>query len=434
LLFLPSSHKKKLFVVQTGEKAKSDNSKKLWDYPWKYAESFIIAIEIMIAGFIVEIATGGRGVTIPGLPVNFILIVIFAAILLFLHIRFRESFVIQWISSIPAAISSIIIYAFLILFLGFLPQNSQETSKILFYSGLSHIKNSWPFILIQFYFLTSLGMVTLRRAIPFKTKNLGFLLNHFGLWLTLIAAGLGSADIQTLTINLYTNGKMNNIALSQQGEMYKMLFTLKLLNFEVAQYNPKLSVVNLKSHKFNIGNSKLLPFAVKNLETDLAEWHIKVLNYLPLAKFENGYIHESDSTGSFPAAYVFAKNRLSSDTVSGWIASGSYNANSSYLKLKESEVLVLTQPEPKKFSSKLIVYEDSLTTDTTILEVNKPYTVRGWDIYQAGYDESKGRWSTLSVIEAVKDPWLPVVYIGILILITGAIYLFWIGKDKKEKI
>jgi hypothetical protein len=420
-------------VIETNEKGNIENSKKLWEYPWRYAESFIIAIEIMIAGFIVEIATGGKGITIPGLPFNILIIFVFAALLLFFHLRYRESNVVTWISSIPAAISSISIYAFLVLLLGFIPQNSQETSKFLSYSGLSHVKSSWPFILIQFYFLTSLGMVTLRRAIPFKTKNIGFLLNHFGLWLTLLAAGLGSADIKTLTINLYEDGKINNIASSEQGEMYKMPFAIKLLKFDVVQYNAKLAVVNIQTNKYNMGKAKSLPFVATNFETELANWQIKVKGYLPSAMFDNGNIKESTLTGSFPAAYVFTKNKLSGDTVSGWITSGSFSVDPTYLKLKGLEVLTLTQPEPKKFSSKLIVY-DELTVDTVNLEVNKPYSVRGWDIYQVGYDESKGKWSNQSVIEAVQDPWLPIVYFGFALLIAGSIYLFWIGKDKKEKI
>ena len=406
---------------------------KLWDYPWKYAESFIIAIEILIVGFVVEIVTGGKGIVIPGIPLNIYIIFIFAAVLLFVHIRYRESPAVVWISSIPAAISAISVYALLIMFMGFISQDSQEPSKFLRYTGLSHVKSSWPFVLLQFYFLTTLGMVTLRRAIPFRKKNIGFLLNHFGLWLTLLAAGLGSSDLKRLTINLLEDGKINNIAVSQNGEMYKMPFSLKLLDFNVVQYNPKLAVVDVETNKYIMGTAKTLPFVSKYLVTDLAGWHIKVEDYLPQALYLNGNIIESDSVGSNPAAFVFATNATTGDTVKGWITSGSFAVNPSYLMLKGPEFLALTPPEPQKFCSKLIVYKDSLSFDTVTLEVNKPYTVKGWKIYQVGYDENKGKWSTLSVLEAINDPWLPVVYLGIASLLCGALYLFWIGKDKKEK-
>jgi hypothetical protein len=421
-------------VIINKETKKIEDSRKLWDYPWKYAESFIIAIEILVLGILVEVFTKGRGISFPGLPYNLYIILVFAAILIFLHIKYKDSPTVKWISSIPAAISSISIYALLVLLLGFIPQSENESSKFLYYSGLSHVKNSWPFVLIQFYFLTVLGMVTLRRIIPFKFKNLGFFLNHFGLWITLLAAGLGSSDLQRLSMNLYEDGNTYNTAVAPNGIVYKMPFSIKLIKFDVVQYNPKLAIVNAQTSKYILGNAKLQPFVEKGLETEMANWKIKVLDYIPLALTHNGAIYASDSVGSFPAAYVYAKNVVTGDTARGWIASGSFMINPVYLLLKGTDVLVLSPPEPKKYSSQLIVYTDSKPADTAVLEVNKPYSIRNWDIYQTGFDESMGKWSTLSVVEAVNDPWLPIVYFGIALLFSGALYLFWIGKDKKEKI
>jgi hypothetical protein len=67
------------------------------------------------------------------------------------------------------------------------------------------------------------------------------------------------------------------------------------------------------------------------------------------------------------------------------------------------------------------------------IEVNKPTRFKGWKLYQISYDTKMGKYSSLSVIEAVKDPWLPVVYIGILFLIAGAIYLFWLGRGIRSE-
>jgi hypothetical protein len=70
--------------------------------------------------------------------------------------------------------------------------------------------------------------------------------------------------------------------------------------------------------------------------------------------------------------------------------------------------------------------------DTVSLEVNRPYKKFGWSFYQIGYDEKMGPVSNLSVIEAVYDPWLPLVYIGIILMITGALYIFWLGRGVKS--
>ena len=54
------------------------------------------------------------------------------------------------------------------------------------------------------------------------------------------------------------------------------------------------------------------------------------------------------------------------------------------------------------------------------------------EIYQLSYDETKGKWSRMSVFELVRDPWLPIVYTGILMMIAGAIGLFLSAPVKKR--
>ena len=93
--------------------------------------------------------------------------------------------------------------------------------------------------------------------------------------------------------------------------------------------------------------------------------------------------------------------------------------------------LAMTIPEPEKFSSDIVIM-DGVEESPLTLEVNKPYKHRGWKLYQLSYDERMGKWSQVSVIEAVRDPWLPIVYFGIFLLLAGAMYLFWIGQDIKE--
>ena len=54
-------------------------------------------------------------------------------------------------------------------------------------------------------------------------------------------------------------------------------------------------------------------------------------------------------------------------------------------------------------------------------------------IRDSSYDESKGRWSDISVLELVRDPWLPVVYAGIIMMMLGAICLFVNAQKRKEE-
>ncbi len=68
---------------------------------------------------------------------------------------------------------------------------------------------------------------------------------------------------------------------------------------------------------------------------------------------------------------------------------------------------------PKQFSSVLDVDGKTLVTS-----VNHPCRYRGYRIYQYSYDEVGG---TYSVLKLVRDPWLPLIYIGMLLLAAGAL-------------
>ena len=141
---------------------------------WKYIESFTIVIVMLLAGTAIEILTQGMDIGTIGAPYNIYIAFVFASLLVFLHLFYRDSPVVKWMSGVPAAISAIFFFAVLVLLLGFIPQNNNHAEKIFYLTGLSHLKTSIPFLLIQVYFLTILGMVTLRRIFPFKLKNLGF--------------------------------------------------------------------------------------------------------------------------------------------------------------------------------------------------------------------------------------------------------------------
>ena len=412
---------------------KSDNtSNQSAKASWGYGESFVIALEIVILGFIIEIFLKGQGVRTPHLPYNLYMLLTLVLILVFIHLKYRYKPVVRWLSSVPCSISAISVYALLVLLLGFIPQQ-QEQAGWLQLTGLNHLKSTWPFLLIQLYLLFSLGLVVLRRSIPFKKKNLGFLLNHLGLWITLVAAGLGSGDLKRVTIDLYENKDFSAIGALADQSRYNMPFAMKLLDFNIELYNPKIAVADRNIGEIVQRHGETLPLISKGFETTLIDWKIRVKKYLPSAiKTDSGYIL-SDRPGSMAVAFVETKNTVTGDTASGWVAAGSLMFEPRFLELRGSNLLILTEPEPKKFESLVIFKDIKGLNDTVRLEVNRPHRIRGWKLYQISYDTEMAKYSTLSVIEAVKDPWLPLVYTGILMLLGGAVYLFWLGRGIRSE-
>jgi cytochrome c biogenesis protein ResB len=102
-----------------------------------------------------------------------------------------------------------------------------------------------------------------------------------------------------------------------------------------------------------------------------------------------------------------------------------------FILLEKNLGLWLLPPEPKKYESVLVISTMRGEPDTVMLEVNRPFKTGGWSFYQSGYEEEMGAASQLSIIEAVYDPWLPVVYTGIILMLAGACHLFWQGRGQR---
>lgn len=86
---------------------------------------------------------------------------------------------------------------------------------------------------------------------------------------------------------------------------------------------------------------------------------------------------------------------------------------------------------PKRFASDIQILTQTGKNIQTTVEVNKPAEVDGWKIYQYGYDTQMGAMSQTSILELVSDPWLPLVYTGIYMMLAGAVCMFVFGNRKK---
>lgn len=400
--------------------------------PWSYGESFFIAIGLFLAGIAIEFATSGTGISPVSWPYNAYIGIAFINMLVLVQHYSHKHLLVRWISSIPASISAISSFTFLILLMGFIPQNSSETSIFLHKTGLDHVNRSWPYLLLQLYLLTILGFVVLKRSMPFKLKNIGFLLNHTGLWIIFFGATLGSGDLKRLTMDIYEK-KTSYMARDNQNRMYELPIALKLLKFDIEEYNPKLIIAEKYSGAVISEKGKTTTVAEKGFEGMINDWNIKIKDYIQYAQSKDTVFIPVYDYGSCPAALVTATNTKTGKVSEGWICSGSNYINPRFLELDGKYLLAILKPEAKKFSSMIEVNTKNRFHDTVRIEVNKPYKVENWKIYQLGYDEQMGKWSRLSVVELVQDPWLPITYFGIFLTLAGSAYLFWIGKGKKYK-
>ena len=102
------------------------------------------------------------------------------------------------------------------------------------------------------------------------------------------------------------------------------------------------------------------------------------------------------------------------------------------IELKEFIMEVYDDGSPKRFASDVQILTQSRKNIQATIEVNKPIEVDGWKIYQYGYDTSMGAMSNTSILELVSDPWLPLVYTGIYMMLGGALCMFIFGGRRKH--
>ena len=103
------------------------------------------------------------------------------------------------------------------------------------------------------------------------------------------------------------------------------------------------------------------------------------------------------------------------------------------IELKKFIMETYDDGSPKRFASEIQILTKTKKNIETTVDVNKPYEVDGWKIYQYGYDTQMGAQSQISILELVSDPWLPLVYTGIYMMLAGAMCMFIFGKGVKRK-
>ncbi|MDP2088844.1 MAG: cytochrome c biogenesis protein ResB [Flavobacteriaceae bacterium] len=408
------------------------NQHKLWDFPWAYAESFLIYSGLLITGFLMEIFFPLKTTIGIVFPYNLFILVGIVASIIILQLFFKKHVFVKWLGSVNAAIMAIIFIFLMVMIMGIIPQIKSE-STIIQLLGLNSITTHWAFLLILLVFLISLGLTTFKRILNFNVPNIGFILNHLGLFIALSTGILGAGDTQRLNLELEENAPNWMAYNNKTKTTVELDFAIYLKDFKVDEFQPKLAFVDNEKGEIIHNDGKNLYLINQGEQYFFNEYEIKINKYLASsAKVENDY-HPVHDMGAPPSSFLTVRNTKTDKTVKGWISSGSFLHQYESLKIDKNVSVVMTIPEVKKFTSEVSILQKNGNRIETAIEVNKPFDFNEWKIYQLSYDEKMGKWSTKSVLELVKDPWLKYVYTGIFMMITGAIYMFWAGaKFKKE--
>ena len=290
--------------------------------PWKLAKGFLFGGGLLAVGLVLQLTMGPLDWSLFAAPVNGIMLVLLLGFLLLMFLLRKSVYAFEWMMHGQAAVAAIAWALGITLIMGLLPQTREGGVP-----WLSQMLTFWPFVMIWTWMMVISGLATINHLLRFKLKEIPFLLNHLGVFVAIVAATLGSADVQKLQMTVaYENPEWR--ALSDDYGVVEPGFTIELHQFTVENYE------NLMPRRF------------------------------------------------------------------------------------ASDISVTT--------------EDGKVLQGTV-EVNKPLKVNGWKVYQYGYDVSMGSHSPYSVFLLVKDPWLPAVYVGIFLMLAGALTLIFLRHASRQK-
>ncbi len=406
----------------------SSTKKAIWSSPWGFAESIAIVAGIAIVGAILQGVIGAFDFYILANPANKIvgLATIFFSLLLAL--RSPKSRFARWMLSLKLTVSIIGAILILVIFMGLTPQVGEgfEPRMAL---GFDAMTRNWSFVLLYELLLLTLGGVVIRRLLRFCFADTPFILQHIGLWIALFASAYGYSDMERY-IMYVEEGETQWRVYGSEDEVKELDIAITLHDFDMEYYQPRLAIVDRQSGEVQPSSApQYFQIDDDQMCGRVAAWDICCEEYIHEA------VRSSDSTfrelpmpGAMPAARITASS--GGEQISGWVTSGGKLQQTLTLPLSRNLSVVMTPPDPRRFVSKVDVYTKQGDNRTAQIEVNHPLRIGHWWIYQYGYDNAAGALSSYSSFELVYDPWLKPLYVGVILMMCGALCMVVMGRTK----
>lgn len=407
----------------------------MWKRPWGVGEGISICCGLVVVGLVLQLCVGSIDWSLFARPLNFSLFAAYVLALVVLYAVRRHIYFVSWSLTYGAAIPSIAFVVVATLLMGLIRQEPNGGRNVA--EAVHDMLSFWPFVLLYAWMTTVVGWAALKNVFAFNWRKFPALLNHLGLFVVLVCGTLGSADMKRVTLTS-TMGLPEWRAVDEAGKIQELPLAIELEDFTIEEYPPKLMLIdNFSGKPLPEGLPEQMVLEEGISTGEIAGWEIRLTQMLetaaPTATCDTVYYIHWPSMGATNAAHLEATNLQSGEKRSGWVSNGSFLFPYQSLHLDSLQSVVMPERDPRKYLSHVKIYTQSGTISETDIEVNKPAKAEGWKIYQLDYDREKGRWSTVSVFELVKDPWLPAVYVGIGLMFLGAILMFVTSPGSRKE-
>ena len=354
-------------------------------------------------------------------PWGLILAVNYLYLLVLLHFQ-RDKW--RWVNRLSdhyASVSALGSMVLMTIIFGLTRQDA-STEGLVGLLGYSRMTSSWPFNLLLFYFTTTVGLAVVDDLHHWRQRGLAAMMSHLAVFVVLTCGMFGSADKMRITVNAHLERPVAE-GIDSKGVSQTLPFAITLKEFAMEEYPPKLYLLDTRLES---SSEDFLLVEEATSEGEIDGWQLRVERVIDMA----GRMPDSEEwlemvhTGAAPAIYLKATNSATGESYSGWVSCGSHIFEPSYLRLGERYAVAMPRRDAKRYLSRVDVEQMSGERQRFDIEVNHPARIGAWRIYQVGYDTARGRWSSVSVLECVKDGWYSAIHIALWLMLSAGVVMF----------
>lgn len=354
-------------------------------------------------------------------PWGLILAVNYLYLLILLHFQ-RDKW--RWVNRLSdhyASVSALGSMVFMTIIFGLTRQDA-STEGLVGLLGFSRMTSSWPFNLLLFYFTTTVGLAVVDDLHHWRQRGLAAMMSHLAVFVVLTCGMFGSADKMRVTVNAHLERPVAE-GIDSKGVSQTLPFAITLKEFAMEEYPPKLYLLDTRQES---SSEDFLLVEETTSEGEIDGWQLRVERVIDMA----GRMPDSEEwiemvhTGAAPAIYLKATNPATGESYSGWVSCGSHIFEPSYLRLGERYAVAMPRRDAKRYLSRVDVEQMTGERQRFDVEVNHPARIGAWRIYQVGYDTARGRWSSVSVLECVKDGWYSAIHIALWLMLSAGVVMF----------
>lgn len=248
---------------------------------WKMKEGFVFGAGLILVGLALQFSVGPIHWSDFAFPINLIFLIVFLLILVLAYWLRRRVRLFSFLLTAEAAVPTLIYAAALTVVMGLTRQVSAH-ERAIDPIGLTQMLSFWPFVLVYLLLATIVGLITLRQILHFRLRELPSLLSHVGLFLVIVTATLGSADMERVKLTATTD--MPEWRATHEQGFVELPLAIQLEKFTIDEYPPKLLIINSQTGKSVPAKNPEIALIDKHFrEGNILKWRIRVLKNLPLA-------------------------------------------------------------------------------------------------------------------------------------------------------